>query len=385
MTPHPKFRLAAFVALLLAGCASHPPAPDRIELAAAPLLAVAAPASDRVFVVLRDATLVVLDAAAMQANAIDGAAPMAPTCAAIDDAGWLAIGGNDGTALLLDANAPRWEGAVQLAVRQRPLTAIGLLAATDARTTAAVGDAPPAVAHALIAGFPADLQSAHAVRSRPASDAATTATTAATPAATLALRPIAPIPAHVRAIAVDPVARRWFVLADGAITSVDAEATPTPLQPRAEAEDNAGPGATGDTRSPPPPAFGLPAPSAHALAWSGSALVVAGDDGVRCHDPRTGAATALPAREGARMTHVVASDALGAIAALDEDGALRLWRREGDAWQCVPTPTDLPPARALAFAEPSRRLLVACGRSAGQAGSVRRIELPPLSLPPATP
>jgi len=385
MKPRLPFRRTTLGALLLASCAGAPPAPDRIELAAAPLLVVAAPASDRVFVVLRDATLVVLDAAAMQSNAIDGAAPMAPTCAAIDAAGWLAIGGNDGTALLLDANAPSWGRAVALAARQRPLTAIGVLAAVDAPATAAAGDAAPAVAHALLAGFPADLQSAHAVRSRPASDAATTATTAATPAATLALRPLAPAPAHVRAIAVDPVARRWFVLADGAITSVDAEATPTPLQPRAEAEDNAGPGATGDTRSPPPPAFGLPAPSAHALAWSGSALVVAGDDGVRCHDPRTGAATALPAREGARMTHVVASDALGAIAALDEDGALRLWRREGDAWQCVPTPTDLPPARALAFAEPSRRLLVACGRSAGQAGSVRRIELPPLSLPPATP
>ena len=373
MTPHPKFRLAAFVALLLAGCASHPPAPDRIELAAAPLLAVAAPANDRVFVVLRDATLVVLDAVAMQANAIDGAAPMAPTCAAIDAAGWLAIGGNDGTALLLDANAPDWERAVQLAVRQRPLTAIGLLAATDARTTAAVGDAPPAVAHALIAGFPADLQSAHAVRSRPASDAATTA---ATPAATVALRPIAPPPAHVRAIAVDPVARRWFVLADGAITSLDADTTATVA--RADSR------ATAEGPSPPPD-FALAAPGAHALAWSGSELVVAGDDGVHCHDPATGAATTLPATDGARMACIVASAALDAIATLDEDGALRLWRREGDAWQRVPTPADLPPARALAFAEPSRRLLVACGPAAGQAGSVRRIDLPPLSLPPAAP
>ncbi|MBM3962578.1 MAG: hypothetical protein FJ306_11845 [Planctomycetes bacterium] len=380
MTLRPQFRRAAFGALLLAGCATAPPVPDRLELATAPLLAVAAPASDRVVVVLRDATLVVLDAAAMQANTIDGTAPMAPTCAAVDAAGWLAIGGNDGTALLLDANAPNWERAIALAARQRPLTAIGLLAAVDARATADGNDAPPVDAHALIAGFPADLQSAHVVRSHPASDATTTP---ATPTATVALRPIAPAPAHTRAIAVDPVARRWYVLADGAITNVDAEATPTPRQPRAEAAAKAGAGATADTRTPPPPAFVLAAPSAHALAWSGSALVVADDDGVRCHDPRTGVAPALPAAEGTRLTHIVASDALGAIAALDEAGALWLWRRRGDAWQRVPTPHDLPPARSLVFAEPSRRLLVFCGTAAAPVGAVHRIDVPP--LPPPAP
>ncbi|MFN9945683.1 MAG: hypothetical protein ACK56S_02465 [Planctomycetota bacterium] len=365
MTPRPLLARALFGALLLAGCASAPPAPDRLDLGAAPVLAVAAPASDRVFVVLRDASLVVLDAAAMQAHFVAGVAPLAPTCAAVDAAGWFAIGGNDGTARLLDAKAPDWERAVQLAARNRPLTAIGVLAAADAAAATAT---PPVGLHALLASFPGDLQGARVLG----------ANAAAGTAAAVELRPATPTPApaHVRALAVDPVARRWYVLADGAIASLDADtaATVARADGRAAVE---GPS--------PPPDFALAAPGAHALAWSGSELVVAGDDGVHCHDPATGATTALPATDGARMACVVASAALAAIAALDEDGALRLWRRDGGAWQRVPTPTDLPPARALAFAEPSRRLLVACGPAAGQAGSVRRIDLPPLPLPPAAP
>ena len=119
-------------AALLSACAAPdppPPPPERLELSAAPLFAVARADSDRVYVALRSGRLAAIDAATMQLEPLAATLPTLPTCAAVDTAGRVAIGANDGTALLFDGAGGSWQTGKELAKSTRPVWAIGLLAA----------------------------------------------------------------------------------------------------------------------------------------------------------------------------------------------------------------------------------------------------------------
>jgi hypothetical protein len=350
-------------AALLSACAAPdppPPRPERLDLSAAPLFAVAGADSDRVYVALRSGRLAAIDAATMQLEPLAATLPTLPNCAAVDTAGRVAIGANDGTALLFDGAGGSWQTGKELAKSTRPVWAIGLLAAPATEPAAPPGAAPtaksapaatpprraPEPADALIAGFPdsllrsrfADAPFAPDTQPEMRANSESTTTTSFC----------------VRAIATDAAAARWFVLADGEVKSVES---PVPV-----VEPTLVPIA--------------PAPGARALAWSGSGLVVAGDDGARWLDPATAVSTPLPGARNVRLTQVVASDALGTVAAIDEGGGLWLWRRFADAWSPQPAPTGLPPLRCIALATPSRRLLAFAASDDLAAGSVRRIDLP---------
>ena len=350
--------LVLVAASALAACGSAPPQPAALKdlaLDAAPACAVGRADTDLFYVALQNSRIVVVDAWSMKLSKGSDDLDSMPTCLAADATGGLAVGTKAGAALFFDTNPTPWRARVQPIIflsRDLPVTAIGTLAPLrpptprDGEDAEPIGPTTAAACMALVAR----LKGSVATYAIPAANSATTpAITAATEAA---LKPF-----FVRALAVDPATQRCFALADGALHALTNRGGDAPA--------NQGPVATrlADAKG------------ALALAWSGAHLAVVGVDArlLEAGDPaRT---ERLPYTGTLRLVQVAASDKLGYVAAIDEEGGVHAWRREAGAWRTYGLPIERRPASHLAIGGPSRRLLLIVKAITGKS-EVIGIDLP---------
>lgn len=340
---------------VLAACSAppKPTSPKRTaEFASPPLFAVVEPTTGAVFVPLRDRSVARLrlvcveqpDQENPRRNELEVVTACAPldaiaTCAAADGAGRIAIGLNNGSAHLYDATRAPWTKLAELlAVGARPVAAIGVLTTAtapdatldaDQAWAAMTAAAPTKAFDALLALYPRRLRW---MQSQGGADG-NLKPTLSSPAMPRGSEQEQHGIVHFDAVASDPIGRRWFLLADGAVHAVDAAAAPKDFAPQRRCD----------------------ARGAVAMAWSGRRLVLAGDTGLQWVDPATAQATPVPGSESARYVHVVADDALGVVAAIDENERVALWQNDGGTWRMKPVAAAMA-ARALAIVDPDRAM-----------------------------
>lgn len=363
-----RHRLAALGAGLLAACSAPEKPPPVIsldcELVGPPALVATIADSDSVYFATTGGAVGRVDGGTMSTTMRQDALTSLPVCLAADALGGFAVGANSGDADVHDGGDRAWTMRRRLPSPMRsPVAAIGMLAAPAAQAGPAPteGDrattprqASPVVV--LIARYPGKLTRVVF----PAGDAVAPAFEDVElidgdgkPAAR----------AHLRAIVADATGDRWFLLADGEVHQVARTQPPPAKSDSAKAGSNA---VAASTRV-------ADAPGALALAWGGAQLAIAGGKGVELLDPRTLARAAMPDVGGRRFVQVAASDAFGAVAALDERGALSLWRRRAGGWRLEPGPTGAQAWSHVTMCERTSRVLLFGAKDAK--GVVQRFDL----------